>query len=265
MDKSGGKESTLVRRYSECIRERSILAEKGRSGKLCPEGYCTAKMKFKVYPSAYANGYGVQVCQGTKPTMDGRPLPLTLDQRVYIGGRSSSHRPKTKKNGRSRSSSSRRSSHKSIRSSQRDKPGKRDSKKARSDLKRWFAEKWVNVCERGNGPGGVSRCGRKEATDLSVDYPYCRPYYRFPGTKSATVTELDSGQINAMCARKRKAVRDSKNRLGGVQPTRVFLKDLDKASDEGRVASIGREMKRKSLASGKKRKSRTRNRNRNRK
>ena len=29
--------------------------------KLCPEGKAAAKRKFKVYPSAYANGWAVQV------------------------------------------------------------------------------------------------------------------------------------------------------------------------------------------------------------
>ena len=31
-----------------------------------------AKRKFKVYPSAYANGYAVQVCKGTKPDASGK-------------------------------------------------------------------------------------------------------------------------------------------------------------------------------------------------
>ena len=36
-------------------------------GKLCARGKAAAKRKYKVYPSAYANGYAVQVCKGTKP------------------------------------------------------------------------------------------------------------------------------------------------------------------------------------------------------
>ena len=32
--------------------------------KLCPEGKAAAKKKFKVYPSAYANGWAVQYCKG---------------------------------------------------------------------------------------------------------------------------------------------------------------------------------------------------------
>jgi hypothetical protein len=40
--------------------------------KLCSRGKAAAKAKFKVYPSAYANGYAVQVCKGTKPGNDGK-------------------------------------------------------------------------------------------------------------------------------------------------------------------------------------------------
>ena len=46
---------------------------KKKSGtKLCSRGKAAAKSKFKVYPSAYANGYAVQVCKGTKPGLDGK-------------------------------------------------------------------------------------------------------------------------------------------------------------------------------------------------
>jgi hypothetical protein len=40
--------------------------------KLCSRGKSAAKSKFDVYPSAYANGYAVQVCKGTKPGLDGK-------------------------------------------------------------------------------------------------------------------------------------------------------------------------------------------------
>jgi hypothetical protein len=40
--------------------------------KLCARGKSAAKSKFDVYPSAYANGYAVQVCKGTKPGLDGK-------------------------------------------------------------------------------------------------------------------------------------------------------------------------------------------------
>lgn len=46
---------------------------KKKSGtKLCTRGKSAAKAKYDVYPSAYANGYAVQVCQGKKPGLDGK-------------------------------------------------------------------------------------------------------------------------------------------------------------------------------------------------
>jgi len=40
--------------------------------KLCARGKAAAKSKFDVYPSAYANGYAVQVCKGRMPGLDGK-------------------------------------------------------------------------------------------------------------------------------------------------------------------------------------------------
>lgn len=40
--------------------------------KLCARGKSAAKAKFKVYPSAYANGYAVQVCKGSIKGLDGK-------------------------------------------------------------------------------------------------------------------------------------------------------------------------------------------------
>ena len=46
--------------------------EKKTGTKLCARGKAAANSKFDVYPSAYANGYAVQVCKGTKPGLDGK-------------------------------------------------------------------------------------------------------------------------------------------------------------------------------------------------
>lgn len=56
--------------YRICLEEARERYQRGDL-KLCPEGYCTAKNTFEVYPSAYANGYAVQVCQGKKPDFEG--------------------------------------------------------------------------------------------------------------------------------------------------------------------------------------------------
>jgi hypothetical protein len=51
------------------------MMEEGRKKtgtKLCARGKAAAKAKYKVYPSAYGNGYGVQVCKGDMPGTDGK-------------------------------------------------------------------------------------------------------------------------------------------------------------------------------------------------
>ena len=45
---------------------------KNKKNKLCARGISAAKAKYDVYPSAYANGYAVQVCKGTMPGVDGK-------------------------------------------------------------------------------------------------------------------------------------------------------------------------------------------------
>ena len=52
--------------------KEAINEEKKNKNKLCARGISAAKSKFDVYPSAYANGYAVQVCKGTMPGLDGK-------------------------------------------------------------------------------------------------------------------------------------------------------------------------------------------------
>jgi hypothetical protein len=57
------------------IDDKDMVMSEGRKKtgtKLCARGKAAAKSKFDVYPSAYANGYAVQVCKGTKPGLDGK-------------------------------------------------------------------------------------------------------------------------------------------------------------------------------------------------
>ena len=53
--------------------EDVMMEGKKKTGtKLCARGKAAAKAKFKVYPSAYANGFAVQVCKGRMPGLDGK-------------------------------------------------------------------------------------------------------------------------------------------------------------------------------------------------
>ena len=63
-------EKTKMEQYVEY--EDLNEGKKKTGSKLCARGKAAAKAKFKVYPSAYANGYAVQVCKGKMPGTDGK-------------------------------------------------------------------------------------------------------------------------------------------------------------------------------------------------
>jgi hypothetical protein len=60
--------------YEETDVEMDVMMEgrKKTGTKLCARGKSAAKAKYDVYPSAYANGYAVQVCKGKQPGLDGK-------------------------------------------------------------------------------------------------------------------------------------------------------------------------------------------------
>lgn len=59
---------------SMSVDDKDMMMEgRKKSGtKLCARGKAAAKAKYDVYPSAYANGYAVQVCKGKQPGLDGK-------------------------------------------------------------------------------------------------------------------------------------------------------------------------------------------------
>jgi len=57
------------------IDDKDMVMAEGRKKTgtpLCARGKAAAKSKFDVYPSAYANGYAVQVCKGKIKGLDGK-------------------------------------------------------------------------------------------------------------------------------------------------------------------------------------------------
>ena len=57
------------------IDDKDMVMSEGRKKtgtKLCARGKAAAKAKFKVWPSAYGNGFAVQVCQGRMKGLDGK-------------------------------------------------------------------------------------------------------------------------------------------------------------------------------------------------
>ena len=61
------------RKMDQYVDYEEVNESRKKTGtKLCARGKAAAKSKFKVYPSAYANGYAVQVCKGKMPGLDGK-------------------------------------------------------------------------------------------------------------------------------------------------------------------------------------------------
>jgi len=66
-------EDQLVEMIQQVISEKKKKKKKKKKkNTLCARGKSAAKAKYDVYPSAYSNGYAVQVCKGTKPGLDGK-------------------------------------------------------------------------------------------------------------------------------------------------------------------------------------------------
>jgi len=62
----------ITRVISEKKKSKKKKKKKKKSTTLCARGKNAAKAKYDVYPSAYANGYAVQVCKGKMPGLDGK-------------------------------------------------------------------------------------------------------------------------------------------------------------------------------------------------
>lgn len=69
-----------------------------------------------------------------------------------------------------------------------------------SSLKRWFDEKWVDVCYLPK----IVPCGRT-TDDRNHPYPYCRPLHRITPSTPQTLRELSRNELKSRCRRKRRS------------------------------------------------------------
>lgn len=76
IDHFGMNDLEMYIKYLESqSKSNQLQVQEGRKKtgtKLCVRGKAAAKAKFDVYPSAYANGYGIQVCKGKIKGLDGK-------------------------------------------------------------------------------------------------------------------------------------------------------------------------------------------------
>jgi hypothetical protein len=81
-----------------------------------------------------------------------------------------------------------------------------DSKNESKPLKRWYTQKWVNVCAYVD-KGVIESCGRSKAQ--WKNYPYCRPEKRVspetPMTLGELVEKYGKTELKRRCKKKRQS------------------------------------------------------------
>lgn len=176
---------------------------KKKKNKLCARGISAAKSKFDVYPSAYANGYAVQVCKGKIKGLDGNKRCSGS----YCSGKTNeSWSPEMVQ----------------------DLDSFHDIE-IHEDLAVWFGTKkknkgtkqpqgpWVNICRKKEG-GGHPPCGRPEGE--SKGYPKCRA--------AGVAAKMSDSEKKAACAQKRRAEKKEPKVGKGNKPTMTSYKSKKK-------------------------------------
>jgi hypothetical protein len=74
--------------------------------------------------------------------------------------------------------------------------GKYSGKKGKTNLGRWYSEKWIDACA---WPKRKS-CGRKTKSSIA----YCRPSKRIDSKTPKLIQSLTRAQIKSRCSRKKR-------------------------------------------------------------
>lgn len=108
--------------------------------------------------------------------------------------------------------------------------GARNSKTRNGPLARWYAEKWVDVCD----PSAKRTCGGSRPNG----YPYCRPSIRVDRHTPTTVNELSAAERKRRCGLKRRleatASRTAKKPFKGRRPHRLSKVSMQKTTTKKR-------------------------------
>ena len=159
-----------------------------------------AKSKFKVYPSAYANGWAAK----------------------WYKSKGGGWRKKKKK-----------SSNESIETNEASSPAQQaaiainmkkkgiepKNENVNEDLRRWFKEKWVDVSKKVDGKHPP--CGRPEASGKA--YPKCRA--------AGVAGKMSDAQKQAACQQKRRAEKTNPKTGTGNKPKMVSYKPRKKTNE----------------------------------
>ena len=181
--------------------------KKKKSNKLCARGISSAKSKYDVYPSAYANGHAVQVCKGDVAGLDGNKRCSGS----YCSGKANeSWSPEMSQ----------------------DLDSFHDIE-IHEDLAVWFGTKkkskgtkqpqgpWVNICRKKEG-GGHPECGRGDSD--KGGYPVCRA--------KSVAANMSQESKDSACRRKREREKTDGKSGKGQTPSPIKVKGYKSKKNE---------------------------------
>ena len=199
---------------------KSLLGEakkkkkkKKKSTTLCARGKNAAKAKYDVYPSAYANGYAVQVCKGKIAGLDGSKRCSGK----YCSGKKNESVTYTKEQ-----------IIENVKKKSQETFNLEDVEvvdRIDEDLATWFGTKkkkkgskqpqgpWVNICRKKKG-GGHPSCGRSDSD--KGGYPVCRA--------KSVASNMSQSAKDSACRRKRDKEKNDGKSGKGQSPSPIKVK-----------------------------------------
>jgi hypothetical protein len=152
-----------------------------------------AKSKYKVYPSAYANGFAAKW------------------YKKHGGG----WKKKSANESEEFNESSSPAQQAAITINMKKKGIKPKNENVNEDLRNWFKEKWVDVSKKVDGKHPP--CGRKDADGKS--YPKCRPSKKVSSETPKIASSYDKDEKKSMTQQKRRAEKKDPKVGTGNKPT----------------------------------------------
>ena len=198
---------------------KSLLGEAKKKKKkkkdttLCARGKNAAKAKYDVYPSAYANGYAVQVCKGKIAGLDGQKRCSGK----YCSGKKNESVTYTKEQ---IIENVKKKSQETLNLEDVEVVDRLDE-----DLATWFGTKkkkkgskqpqgpWVNICRKKKG-GGHPACGRDDSD--KGGYPVCRA--------KSVASNMSQSAKDSACRRKRDKEKNDGKSGKGQSPSPIKVK-----------------------------------------
>ncbi len=152
-----------------------------------------AKSKYKVYPSAYANGFAAKW------------------YKKHGGG----WKKKSANESEEFNEASSPAQQAAIAINMKKKGIKPKNENVNEDLRNWFKEKWVDVSKKVDGKHPP--CGRKDADGKS--YPKCRPSKKVSSETPKIASSYDKDEKKSMTQQKRRAEKKDPKVGTGNKPT----------------------------------------------